>query len=234
MDSIQFVIILGALGFFLDIEKVNHLFDFIVPIYTVAVLVFIGLYIKYDEEDSSSNVPPVYKWNLAKEPAVPLPWRDQFEGTWILIGTRGEKFKEFLLMNGAPSFLAGTLANKPLTVTMTKEGGNLWTYDSSGFPSGKSRHQVAEESKEAAAQHSTENKKVDSPTKEFISHWFDEEEKTKTTLLIMPHKKFEHYTIRRIDEEGHLVMINKLYPNPNPNTGDPPLLEFEAKLKRKV
>ena len=97
-------------------EKINKIFDWLLPVYVIGVAILIKKSI-----DNPLLFTPAFsdaprKSYVRVDRSIPLNWKRQMEGKWDLVSRKG--FKELLILMGKSSFIAGMAEKKPSTTVI--------------------------------------------------------------------------------------------------------------------
>lgn len=119
----------------LNINKLNELLDFIVPIYLVLVSI-ISIYFIISSIVSTQNLKYEDKEYVyvPKNKILNEPWKDAFNGIWEQVERKG--FYEFLIFNGAPKLIASMVKDSNSGCIIRLKG-NIINVQLTGMPSMK-------------------------------------------------------------------------------------------------
>jgi len=185
-------------------EKINKIFDWLLPVYVIGVAILIRKSI-----DNPLLFTPAFsdaprKSYVRVDRSIPLNWKRQMEGKWDLVSRKG--FKELLLLMGKSSSIVWIAEKKPSTIVIKFQdpvNENVIKFDSFGVPQieGPWVNVGTSESNATVVTTSQEGKPV------FEKVWIDEEKKK----IIRVRESSEHnggyinYQERYINAQGLLV-----------------------------
>lgn len=191
------VILYYVAAFAISPSKFNLVFDFISPVYTIAVLFLIVKAYRTGVTKSSSHERKTYSLSKNNK-QTPGNWKRAFEGKWDLLNRTG--WKEFAIFMGKSSFVAGLANAQPFGQIISyksKDNESEMKIDATGVPANDGPWVVI-----GGPQ---------SPTKQdgkavLEKMTWDEENKKLIRIRESTEGGYINYQERYINEQGHLII----------------------------